>query len=1019
MNNYDSKTRELPRLGSSRIIFRDWEASLRAYLGKKHLALFIMYEVAAPMLIKQEKEVNKTELDFVKDLLRNNNYDINRTTSIKTFTKTSNDTPMELMKLSLECNIYVFQQYLFMIYDNEEKYYQAKVEYASNVQSVLHILRSTLSLELIHYIEASSSLFNGFSAIKYHYEKDSEAARVAAKQRLNTIQFRELNNYINVFRKRYAEFVFHGGSETREIREIFLMGLPDTQFQVHKSICNAETLDETIKYFLRIASNLSLRCSQNTTRSPMSRMNIKVTEVSNSNNKTIFRPNRRCLKCGGFGHNIKQCPNAEFVCWKCGDPSHKSRSCKIQVLRINTERILPKEEETLENDNQNDDTIEEHETDINKLDIDNIFQDEEEIQPTHLDSFIMTLNIFINTTSMNSVKCFCRFEHNCFQSLLDSGATKHVVGNKALLKNIEPISNISISGAFSKKIINTVKGTLDFILLNNIVLQLKNVIFFPQLHENTVIISEPALVNDGFSIVKTPTESKITRNGFTFAKLSKTTNKYILHSMLNPKNKLGIYKYEVTPEQLNHCRLGHINNQYLINSGFKPMKKSFCLGCAAGKLREKSKAKVINRKTTTLFQPQHPLQKLHVDTLGLLPFSFQRFKYIVLMVCSKTGYIIPILVHSKENISKKITQRLLILQNNFNFKTTCIFSDHGSEFSALNKYCSKNGILREYSNEYFPAENGRIERQNQTLVFMMKSLLYQTKTPIRFWDFAAIHASKIINFISRKNKISSFQQLTNTPPPISDIKLFGSKGFALSSKTKKLQPSRKIIYLGMDTESKANICYDIERKKIYHFRTVKLDEEGSISHSYNDFHQHTLIPELEYSFTNKSKSKNENKNKNGLVIDDDSPYQYVEEDSFTSNDTPEKEKLPSSFTPFLNSDFINSDTSLPNSNSGTKNPIGDFEISNSNIIQGKRTRKPRILKLEVPPTKLDSDNIIPPRRFRYIEGRIDSKAWLAAYQKELSSLETTGIFEIQCRFENYSISRNFSHQKRHVRSRYC
>eukprot|EP00924_Labyrinthula_sp_SR-Ha-C_P012185 snap_masked-scaffold_26-processed-gene-4.121-mRNA-1 protein AED:1.00 eAED:1.00 QI:0/-1/0/0/-1/1/1/0/93 len=88
----------------------------------------------------------------------------------------------------------------------------------------------------------------------------------------------------------------------------------------------------------------------------------------------------------------------------------------------------------------------------------------------------------------------------------------------------------------------------------------------------------------------------------------------------------------------------------------------------------------------------------------------------------------------------------------------------------------------------------------------------------------------------------------------------------------------------MDTESKVNICYDIERKKTHHFRTVKLDEEGSISHSYNDFHQHTFIPELESSFTNKPKPKNKNNNKDGLIIDDDYPYQYVEDDLSTSGD---------------------------------------------------------------------------------------------------------------------------------------
>eukprot|EP00924_Labyrinthula_sp_SR-Ha-C_P012165 snap_masked-scaffold_26-processed-gene-4.96-mRNA-1 protein AED:1.00 eAED:1.00 QI:0/0/0/0/1/1/2/0/241 len=223
---------------------------------------------------------------------------------------------------------------------------------------------STLSLELIHYIEASSTLFNGFLAIKYRYEKDLETARVAAKPRLNTIQFKELNNSIDLFRKIYAEFIFHGGSETCEIREIFLMGFPYTQFQVHKSICNAETLDETIKYFLRIGYNLSLRCSNNRTRTPMSSMNIKVIEVSNSNNKKIFRPNRHCLKCGGFGHNIKQCSNTEFVCWKCRDPLHKSRSCRIQALRLSTDRVLPEEDDTIENENSNEEIAEENEAEV-------------------------------------------------------------------------------------------------------------------------------------------------------------------------------------------------------------------------------------------------------------------------------------------------------------------------------------------------------------------------------------------------------------------------------------------------------------------------------------------------------------------------------------------------------------------------------------------------------------------------------------------------------------------------------
>eukprot|EP00924_Labyrinthula_sp_SR-Ha-C_P000467 snap_masked-scaffold_103-processed-gene-0.11-mRNA-1 protein AED:1.00 eAED:1.00 QI:0/-1/0/0/-1/1/1/0/143 len=139
---------------------------------------------------------------------------------------------------------------------------------------------------------------------------------------------------------------------------------------------------------------------------------------------------------------------------------------------LSTDRVLPKEDDTIENENPNEEIAEENEAEVQKLDIGATFEDEEEVQPIHLDSFIMVFNISSNITSIHLTKCSCRFEQECFQSLLDSGATQHVVGNKSSLKKTEPVHNISISGAFSKKIINSVKGRLDHILLNNVVLQL-------------------------------------------------------------------------------------------------------------------------------------------------------------------------------------------------------------------------------------------------------------------------------------------------------------------------------------------------------------------------------------------------------------------------------------------------------------------------------------------------------------------------------------------------------------------
>ena len=57
------------------------------------------------------------------------------------------------------------------------------------------------------------------------------------------------------------------------------------------------------------------------------------------------------------------------------------------------------------------------------------------------------------------------------------------------------------------------------------------------------------------------------------------------------------------------------------------------------------------------------------------------------------------------------------------------------------------------------------------------------------------------------------------------------------------------------------------------------------------------------------------------------------------------------------------------------------EVTTSNIVTGKQTRKQRILEVIT---------LMPPKSFREIKHRLDAKQWYEAYQKELDSLEKVG-----------------------------
>eukprot|EP00924_Labyrinthula_sp_SR-Ha-C_P006729 snap_masked-scaffold_29-processed-gene-2.52-mRNA-1 protein AED:1.00 eAED:1.00 QI:0/0/0/0/1/1/2/0/852 len=807
------ETITLPKLGSSKIIFNDWNST---YLGKKHLSSYILHDQQLPYF-NQEKDTPVKVIE--KHLNKLSIKEQVGETEILGYDKSSSDTPLHLIKLSTKSDILLYKNLLIPCYKDESAYLQARVDYASETQSVLHILRSSLANDLCHYIDSTKCIYEAYNNIKKHFKKDAETALLNARKRLTTINFRDLGSYINIFKKRLAEYHLYGGRNDKSVIEDFIKNIPDDKFFNQKSMCIVENLEDAINYFKKINNNIQLRCNQDKQRRYHKFVKVKQTQIKHHSQKPKHDSKIKevCKKCGGFGHNARRCANRREVCITCGSSSHKTHNCNLKIIRVNKIQIPDNKSESSNPEDTKSNTSDNNSSEENS---------------THE---FLSLKISLKNINVAENTCSCRFKSECIHALADSGATAHVTGNKDILTNIRQIHEVNIKGALSGTKIDTVMGDCTLLLLNHTTIKLKDVIYLPQLSPKTTIISESKLTDEDISIYRSKNEASLRKHDVKFATLQRKDNHYYLHCKVNPKNDIAVCSLQLSQNDLMHYRLAHLNPQLLQKQGVKPHSQSFCIGCCAGKFKQKKKKSKVDYSTSSLFQGKYPYEKIHIDTVGPLISSVRKFKYISLIVCNFSNMLHPLLLKRKSDLPKKLKHFLKKNKNIHKYKTRCIFSDRGTEFSKLDSYCQKHGIKREYSAVYFPSENGKIERQNQTVLSTIRAFLLQANISPIFWCYCTQHACKILNMLAKSKDISPYEILTSKKPPLQNVLLFGSRGYAITKSNKKLSGATPIIYLGNEDDSSNHLVLNMKKHSIERARTIKLDEIGTIETAYSKF----------------------------------------------------------------------------------------------------------------------------------------------------------------------------------------
>jgi hypothetical protein len=183
-----------------------------------------------------------------------------------------------------------------------------------------------------------------------------------------------------------------------------------------------------------------------------------------------------------------------------------------------------------------------------------------------------------------------------------------------------------------------------------------------------------------------------------------------------------------------HARMGHIGQDRmtrLTREGLlSPLTKvnlPTCEHCLAGKSTRKPFGKGI-RATV-------PLELIHSDVCGLMNVKARHgASYFITFIDDFTRYGHVYLVSHKSEALDCFRRFMNLVENQMERTIKTLRTDRGREYLSeqFKQLCENKGIHRQLTIPGTPQQNGVVERRNQTLLDMVRSMMAQANLPISF-----------------------------------------------------------------------------------------------------------------------------------------------------------------------------------------------------------------------------------------------------------------------------------------------
>ncbi|KAL1218709.1 Retrovirus-related Pol polyprotein from transposon RE1 [Cardamine amara subsp. amara] len=413
----------------------------------------------------------------------------------------------------------------------------------------------------------------------------------------------------------------------------------------------------------------------------------------------------------------------------------------------------------------------------------------------------------------------------------DSGASAHITPSTAPLQSATPYNgpeNVMVTdGSFQpithvgSTVLNTTSGSIP----------LSDVLVCPSMQKSLLSVSKlcedyPCGVffdANHVYIIDLNTQKVVTRG-------PRRDNLYVLE---NAKFAAFYSNRQIaTSDMIWHQRLGHANFQILQllknNKAISINKSSTTFICEPCQMGKSSQLPFYYSESSVM----EPFDRLHCDLWGLSPVvSNQGFKYCAVFIDELSRYSWMFPLKAKSDFCDVFIGFQKQVENQFRTKIKVFQSDGGGEFTStrFQNHLQHHGIRHLISCPSTPQQNGIAERKHRHLTELGLSMLFQSKTPLKFWVEAFYSANFISNLLpsAALKQRSPHEALLKHKPDYSFLRVFGSACYPCLrpfSHHKFELRSLQCVFLGYHTQYKGYRCFYPPTGRVYICRHVIFDE---------------------------------------------------------------------------------------------------------------------------------------------------------------------------------------------------
>ncbi|GJS16536.1 retrovirus-related pol polyprotein from transposon TNT 1-94 [Tanacetum coccineum] len=432
--------------------------------------------------------------------------------------------------------------------------------------------------------------------------------------------------------------------------------------------------------------------------------------------------------------------------------------------------------------------------------------------------------------------------------VVDSGCTKHMTGDRSLLRNF--IEKFMGTIRFGNDNFAAITSYGDYIHGN---ITICHVYYVEGLGHNLFSVGQFC---DGDLEVAFRSNTCYVRNleGDDLLTGGRESNLYTISisdmaasSPVCLMSKATSTKSWLWHRRLSHLNFGTINDLTRLDlvdglPKFKYGNDHLCSTC------ERGKSKKASHLPKLVPSDHSKLELLHMDLCGPMRVaSINGKKYILVIVDDFSRYTWVYFLRSKDETPEIIKKFIAQAQLNYKAKVCKIRTDNGTEFknTSLKAHYEKLGIMQQFSIARTPQQNGVVERRNRTLVEAARTMLIFSRLPEFLWAEAVATACFTQNrsiIHTRYNK-TPYELLRGRKPNIAYFHVFGSLCYPTNDRDDlgKMKPKADIgVFIGYSETSTGFRIYNRRTKMIMETIHVKFDELTAMASEHD-----CLEPELQ------------------------------------------------------------------------------------------------------------------------------------------------------------------------------